>query len=530
MQGTVEHLIPAEVARRYPRTAAAFAAMPDGAAALAAVARLEARWRQVWTGPPPSHVLGRARRPLPTVPPGDRFDVVIAGGGLGLLLGWALARAGSRVLVFDRDTVGCAHREWNISRRELSVLVEAGLFSWAELETTIATTYRSGLIRFDATGTGAPAVPLRLADVLDLALDAQAVLDLARTRFLTAGGTIRSGRRFRQVVTTARGPVRSHVLLDGPSGPETVEARLVLDMMGSISPIALTLNRGRPFDGVCPTVGTVVSGLPGDPGVGDILISVAGTQAGRQLIWEGFPGRHDETTVYVFYYDLAGPAEAPRQSLLALFEQYFTLLPTYAQTREGSAQPCPNAPAAPPIHLRPVYGYIPARHGRQGRTAARGLVCLGDAAAGQSPLTFCGFGSFVRHLPATAAALHRVLRTDALEARDLAGIGPHQANLRPAWAFARLMQPWPGGSPVAVNRLLNAFCAALQRVGEPATRRFLQDRHTFRDYLRILLTTAALYPAVFPVTWRVLGPRGLVRWVRDIAAFGWAARHGRQAF
>jgi lycopene cyclase CruA len=539
-----------EIAARYPRTAAAFATMPGGAAALAAVARLEARWRQVWAGPPPARVLGRARGALPMLAPADRFDVVIAGGGLGLVMGWALAQAGWRVLVFDRDAVGCAHREWNISRAELDVLVAAGLFTWAELEGAVATTYREGLIRFDATGTGAPAVPLRLAGVLDLALDAQAVLDLARARFLAAGGTIRAGRRFRQVITAARGPARSHVRLDGPAGPETVEARLVIDMMGSISPIALTLNAGRPFDGVCPTVGTVVAGLGGDPGVGDILVSVAGTQAGRQLIWEGFPGRHGETTVYVFYYDLAGPGQAPRQSLLALFEQYFTLLPSYAQSRiadcglrntegdQGSGvrgqgsnnesrnpQPATRNPQSA-VHLRPVYGYIPARHGRRGRTAARGVVCLGDAAAGQSPLTFCGFGSFVRHLPGTRAALDAALRADRLEARDLARVGPHQANLRPAWAFARLMQPWPGGGPAAVNRLLNAFCAALVRVGAPTTKRFLQDRHTFRDYLHILLTTARLYPAVFPITWRVLGPRGLVRWLRDIAAFGLARNEG----
>ena len=35
----------------------------------------------------------------------------------------ALARRGLQVLVFDRDRVGAAHREWNISRRELAALV-----------------------------------------------------------------------------------------------------------------------------------------------------------------------------------------------------------------------------------------------------------------------------------------------------------------------------------------------------------------------------------------------------------------------
>ena len=92
-------------------------------------------------------------------------------------------------------------------------------------------------------------------------------------------------------------------------------------------------------------------------------------------------------------------------------------------------------------HLKPVFGYIPARHGRTGRTAARGLICLGDSAAGQSPLTFCGFGSFVRHIGRVSHLLSYALDHDLLDEKHLRTISPHQANLRVAWVFSRFMQP-----------------------------------------------------------------------------------------
>lgn len=499
-----------ELAGRYPKTVAAFSQMEDGERALRAIMALERRWTQLNSGSvdsDPFRYVPTAGQ-LPGCPPENCYDVVIAGGSLGLVAGVALAQRGLKVLVFDREKVGAAHREWNTSRRELAALADWGIFTQGELETTVATEYRQGVISFDASGTGVEACPLYLEGVLDVALDAQAVLDLARGRFVEAGGTVLEGRAFRRLHMAQRGAVASVFEVEGPSGVEFYRARLAIDTMGSVSPIAVGLNGGLPFDGVCPTAGTVVEGLEADPSTGDVLVSVAGAQDGRQLIWEGFPGRGDETTVYLFYYDRTGPDRAKEQGLLDLFEQYFERLPDYKQFREGGR------------HVRPVYGYIPARHGRSGRTAARGLLCLGDSAAGQSPLTFCGFGSFVRHVGRVSALVSYALRHELLEERHLRLISPHQANLRVAWVFSRLMQPWASGDPACVNRLMNVFCGALGEVGQDATVRFLQDRYTFGEYLRIMLVTARRYPAVFPLVARVLGPGGLLKWVGDMVAFG----------
>jgi lycopene cyclase CruA len=499
------------MAGRYPSTVAAFSSMPGGESALRAVMELERRWVALGKGgskPEPFNFV-KDENALPQCPPEAWYDVVIAGGGLGLVAAAALARRGLKVLVFDRQRVGEAHREWNISERELNALVQHGIFTQDEVGKTVGTRYARGLISFDATGTGVPACSLQLQGVLDVALNAQAVLDMARAKFLQAGGTILEGRAFRKLHVAKSGHVASVFEVEGPHGIELYRARLAIDTMGSVSPIAVGLNGGLPFDGVCPTAGTVVEGLDADHTTGDVLVSVAPASEGRQLIWEGFPGRGKETTVYLFYYDRTGAKEAEGQSLLWLFERYFNLLPTYRKPA-GSGQY---------RHLRPVFGYIPARYGRSGRTAARGLLCLGDSAAGQSPLTFCGFGSFVRHIGRVAGLINFAFKHDLLEESHLREISPHQANLRVAWVFSRFMQPWRGSDPSATNRLMNIFCRALGDVGQETTVRFLHDRYTLGEYLKIMLTTAKHYPGVFALTARVLGPHGLLKWAGDLSAF-----------
>src|SRR5688572_12716597 len=91
-----------ELEGRYPRTVAAFAQMPDGEHALKAVAALERQWVALNRGEvqAPGGTAGEPFRyvdnadSLPECPPDNRYDVVIAGGGLGLIAGVALARRG----------------------------------------------------------------------------------------------------------------------------------------------------------------------------------------------------------------------------------------------------------------------------------------------------------------------------------------------------------------------------------------------------------------------------------------------------
>lgn len=179
-----------------------------------------------------------------------------------------------------------------------------------------------------------------------------------RRKLLEAGGTILDHHTFRRVTvcTSRRQQIASVAVELAPqhsSHSEVWHARLLLDGMGSTSPLALLRHAGAPFAGVCPTVGTVARGFAlgstrtsVDPTLGDILVSVADTQGNRQMIWEGFPGRDDELTVYLFYYAALTEAGVPAASP-----------PSYSRLRRSRSMPlttrCSNC-------LKPTSPYSPA--------------------------------------------------------------------------------------------------------------------------------------------------------------------------
>lgn len=504
---------------RYPRTVAAFGEMVGGAAVLAAVERLDRRFASVVQGVAADAVIVPCDE-LPAATHGT-YDVIYLGGVLGLINATALAatamQAGQplRIALLDEGTAGRAHREWNISRAELAELVHAGIATRDDLAGIVAQPYRAGVVRFHAEGTDVPAAPLETREVLDVAVRADALLHHCRQRFTACGGTIREGRRFLRCYQRTVGAIGTVVEVAGPEGLERYAARLVVDAMGTVSPLAWAINAGGAVQGVCPTVGTTARGFRRgddaqavDPTLGDVLITVADAQDGRQLIWEGFPNGVDEYTVYLFYYDRIDPARP--QSLLDLFEQYFALLPTYKE------------PGLDFAHLRPVYGFIPARYHdtRRGTGAARGIVSIGDAAAQQSPLTFTGFGSHTRNLRRITATLRFCLAHNLLEARHLRHAGAHQANLAPMWGLSRMMSYRAGSDPAAVNRIMNAFLGVLDDLGEGTTRRFLRDNPTWREYTRMMLCTVRRHPWVLPALRSALGTRGLLHWFADYGRFG----------
>lgn len=427
------------------------------------------------------------------------YDVVLAGGGLSLLLAPLLADRGLRVAVFDRARVGSAHREWNAGERELEALSRTGLFTRAEVDDLIVAKYTRGVCRWHGGGS------YPVTGVLDHAFDAGRLLASARARAEQRGVALFDGHTLRGEVA---GPEAITLLFEEGHAAATreVTARLLVDARGASSPHATA-------DLICPTVGGVVAGLeegPGDdqiqPDVGDILATTEGVDSGVQHIWEAFPGRAGEVTVYLFYY--ARSEDVPGGSLLELYGRFFERLPRY---KRGEAR-----------LVRPTFGYIPGWSRLGPAPAAPGprVALVGDAAARHSPLTFCGFGATTRGLLHTADAIAGSLAGGAsIEGGVVSDAAIHAGT----GALARMMAT-PSQDPARkgeLNDLLDAAFRTLHAMGNEAYGALLRDEMAPADFLRFLHTTAGLRPRVYRDVWGSLSPGEVGRWGAGIVRELW---------
>lgn len=445
----------------------------------------------------------RSERPRDDRPPRapDRgatvdFDVALVGGGLSLLYAPTLRRLGARVAVFERSRAGAVHREWNASLPELRALVRAGLFTESELEDLVVARYESGVCRWFGGGT----YPVR--GVLDCSVDAGRLMAVTRQRSEAMGvsffdGHTLVGHRDGDEAIAMR-------FRDGDGGEQEVTARLMIDARGSSSPSCVT-------DLVCPTVGGVLSGVTSlDPKRGDILVTTEDVEDGRQHVWEGFPGRPGEAAVYLFYYDR--PERVGDGSLLSLYARFFATLPRYA--------------ASDARLLRPTFGYIPgwSRLVPGPQAPSPRVVLVGDSAARQSPLTYCGFGATLRSFETASRAIARALSEGHPAQRSLGEV-VHDTPLHAGTGALAHMIASPPSDPSkahALNALLDAAFSTLHAMGDDAYGALLRDEMSARDFTEFLLRTSRRHPAVYPAVLRVLGARGVARWGAGVARGLWS--------
>ncbi|MEG4419190.1 flavin-dependent dehydrogenase [Microcoleus sp. LAD1_D5] len=512
----------------YPLTVKYFQKMPQGEYDLKRVYWWEQRWREGTRNPQtPKQVVflkeegtgkkvegrgkkeeGTGKREEGTISlsdSGDTFyDLIYIGGALGVIHAAVMARLGYRVLLVERMPFGRMNREWNISRDEIQSLIDLGLFTAAEIETLIAREYKDGYNKFfDANNPPVAKAPvLHTPKVLNVALDGEKLLNLAGVKLTEAGGEIWDETEFlRADVEAEKVVVQGHHL--PTKADRTALGRLLVDAMGSASPIAWQLNEGRTFDSVCPTVGAVIdAGF--EPGVwdseyGDVLYTHGDISRGRQLIWELFPGAGTELTVYLFHYHQVHP-ENPG-SLLEMYEDFFAILPEYRRCDVDKL-----------VWKKPTFGYIPGHFSSNSSdrsVAIDRLISIGDAASLQSPLVFTGFGSLVRNLFRLTDLLNTALKHNLLTANHLNQIRAYQSNVSVTWLFSKGMMVPTRSSlpPQRINSILNTFFGILAGQKLAVAETFIKDRTDWLTFNRLAIEAAGKNPS-------------LLLWILDFVTLG----------
>jgi lycopene cyclase CruA len=515
----------------YPKTVQYFRTMPNGEYDLTRVYWWEQRWRDGVRNPKqPRQVIFREQEtreqgqeahrtansaPTATLSQSPTYDLIYIGGALGVIHAAVMARMGYRVLLVERLPFGQMNREWNISRAEFQSLIELGLFTAAEFEGLIACEYVDGFHKFfDANNPPQAKAPiLRTPTVLNVALDAEKLLRLCGDKLRAAGGEIWDETEFvRADVGADRVSLQAKHL---PTGNDRLtHGRLLVDAMGTASPIAWQLNGGRAFDSVCPTVGAVVSGF--EPNVwdvryGDVLNSHGDVSRGRQLIWELFPAHDDQLTIYLFHYHHIHP-ENPG-SLLEMYEDFFTILPEYRRCDVEQL-----------TWHKSTFGYIPGYFSTKSsdrQVAFDRLIAIGDAASLQSPLVFTGFGSLVRNLSRLTELLDTALRHDLLQAHHLNQIRAYQSNIAVTWLFSKGMMVPTGRTiaPQRVNSMLNTFFGILASEDPEIADRFIKDRAGWVPFNRMAIKAAWQNPSLLLWIWELAGAKDLLRWTGSYVNF-----------
>ncbi len=426
-------------------------------------------------------VIKESNEPLGTID----WDVVICGGTLGILIGSALVQRGWRVALIERGMLRGREQEWNISRKELEVFLELELLSETELKQAIATQYNPARISFFQGRD------FWVQDVLNIGVDPVFLLDTLKSKFIASGGQLFEKTAFEGAAVHPDG-----VLVEVAGGLKT---RLLIDAMGSFSPIVQQARLGEKPEGVCLVVGSCAQGFPENEN-GDLIVSFTPIQNQCQYFWEAFPARDGRTTYLFTYLD----AHPERPSLEFLFEEYLRLLPEYQGVELSQLD-----------FKRVLFGFFPSYRNSPIRMPWSRILPVGDSSGGQSPVSFGGFGSMVRHLKRLTEGTHEALLSDTLSRNALAHLQPYQPNIAVTWLFQRAMSVGIDQKLASnqINQLLTVVFQVMEQLGDDVLRPFLQDVVQFSGLSKTLLLTALTQPGlILPVIPQV-GLTTLLDWI-----------------
>ena len=391
---------------------------------------------------------------------GDRdFDFLVCGGTLGILIGTALQRRGWQVALLERGILRGRAQEWNISRQELQVFLELDLLTEAELESAIATEYNPARVAFHQ------GVEIWVKDILNIGVDPVYLLETLKQKFLDAGGKLLEKTSFSAAIVHPDG-------ISVRAGEVNLSASLLLDAMGHFSPIIQQARNGAKPEGICLVVGSCARGYTENE-KGDLIVSFTPIQNQCQYFWEAFPARDGRTTYLFTYLD----AHPQRFSLEFFMEEYLRLLPQY-QNRELSQL----------NFQRFLFGFFPSYQNSPIRLSWNRILPIGDSSGSQSPVSFGGFGSMVRHLKRLTLGIEEARTADALDYKALRLLQPYQPNISVTWLFQRTMsvaidRQVPDNQ---INELLSGVFAVMNELGDDVLAPFLQDVIQFSGLFKTL--------------------------------------------
>lgn len=465
-------------------------------------------------GPAPEFVREHPGSPLQGGPP--EFDVVVAGGTLGIFLATSLQLAGLRVAVVERGELVGRAQEWNISRKEIAELVSSGVMTETEAEEIISIEFNPIRCGFD----GSPDVWVE--DVLNLGVSPATAIQMVRKRFETAGGKVFEFSAASGVDVHSNGISMPWSVAPGQGSANrsegVVSGRLLLDCMGHFSPIVRQARWGTKADGVCCVVGACNRGFdPSANSTGDLIYTDMPLRGDSdtavqyaQYFWEAFPagsGPRDRTTYMFSYLD----ADPRRPSLIDLMDDYWRLMPSYQGVELDDLEP-----------LRILFGFFPTYRASPLRPSWDRILQVGDASGIQSPLSFGGFGALTRHLERLTSAITEAIKVDAVDRGSLAAINSYNPGLSGAWMLQRAMSVRVGQQPNPdfINTLLGTNFGAMQRLGRPVLYPFLQDVPQFGPLAATMFNQMVADPLFVPQILKHVGPVAFFDWFVHFIGLG----------
>jgi len=450
----------------------------------------QGRWEGLCAGDAPlPQVVTQVKTGLGAPPD---YDVILAGGTLGILVAAALAQRGWRVLVLERGRLEGRVQEWNIAWEELLNLAHLHLLTIPELEAVVVR-------RFNPVRVAFGDYQVWVRDVLNLGVSPRLLLAQLAQKFLTWGGHLQEYQGFEQLTVHPDG-----VTVTTSRGQYT--GRLFLDAMGQGSPVVHQCRGRVQPTAVCLVVGTCALGLP-ELDTGDLMATFTPTAQGCQYFWEAFPAQVGRTSYLFTYVEPTLAAPGP----LALFEEYARLLPSYQGVSLENIR-----------FLRALYGLFPS-YAEPLVIPVDRVMPVGDAAGVQSPLSFGGFGAMVRHLPRWVTGLDLSLRLDSLSREALARLRPYQPNLAVTGLFQRAMTV-PGADPdfppERITHLLTTVFSQMEGLGPEVLLPFLRDVVQWGGLSQTLLHTAWADPRLIANVATQVGPSALAAWLGHYLALG----------